>query len=142
MKKVVITLFAVAISGSTFLGLYVGTAQSRPQYFGEFRKMYVKPDGSDDEKMFAKEVAEAKCFVCHVPGKTKEERNSYGKELAKAIKPADWEAGKKWPGETDKAKIDEALKKVADMHVDPNDPKSPTFGDLIKSGKLPAGDAK
>ncbi len=61
--------------------------------------------------MFAKEVTEAKCFVCHVAGKTKEERNSYGKELAKAIKPADWDASKKYPGETDKAKIAEALKK-------------------------------
>lgn len=142
MKKLVITLFAVVVSGSTFLGLVVGTAQSRPQYFGEFKKLYVKPDGSDDEKMFAKEVTEAKCFVCHVAGKTKEERNSYGKELAKAIKPADWDASKKYPGETDKAKIAEALKKVADIHVDPNDPKSPTYGDLIKSGKLPGADAK
>ncbi len=142
MKKLVITLFAVVVSGSTFLGLVVGTAQSRPQYFGEFKKMYVKSDGSEEEKMFSKEVAEPAASCATKPGTTASSRNRYGKDLAKALMPADWDASKKWPGETDKAKIDEALKKVADIHVDPNDPKSPTYGDLIKSGKLPGADAK
>ncbi len=136
MKKLVITLFAVVVSSSMFLGLVVGTAQSRPQYYGEFKKMYVKPDGSDADKAFAKEVTEAKCFVCHEPGNDRKLRNQYGKELAKVILPADWDMSKKYPGERDKAKIEEALKKVADIHVDPNDPKSPTYGDLIKQRKI------
>jgi len=142
MKKLVMTLFAVVVSGSTFFGWYAGTALSRPQYFGEFKKMYVKPDGSDEDKAFAKAVADARCFVCHEPGNDRKLRNRYGKDLAKLLVPADWDAGKKYPGETDKSKIDEALKKAADMHVDPNDPKSPTYGDLLKAGKLPGADAK
>ena len=142
MKKLVILLFAVVVSGSTFLGLYVGSALSRPQYFGEFKKLYVKPDGSDEEKMLAKAAAEARCMVCHEPGNDRKLRNRYGKELAKLLIPADWDTSKKFPGETDKSKVDDALKKVADMHVDPNDSKSPTYGDLIKAGKLPGSDSK
>jgi hypothetical protein len=36
-------------------------------------------------------------------------------------------------------KIVEALDKVAKMHVDPKDDKSPTYGDLIAKGTLPGG---
>jgi hypothetical protein len=139
MKKLVVTLFAVVVTGSTLLGLLASTAQSRPQYFKEFREKYVKPDGSPDEQAFAAEVKSAKCLVCH-EGTSKKDRNSYGKELAKLLKPEDAPANFK--GETDKTKINEALEKVAEMHVDPNDPKSPTYGDLIKEGKLPAGEKK
>ena len=132
MKKLVATLFARVVVGSTTFGLYVGTAQSRPQYFKAFKEKYVKPDGSAEEKAFAAEVTDAKCLVCHEAG-SKKNRNSYGKELAKVFIP---------PNEKDPAKIDEAFSKVADMHVDPNDPNSPTYGDLIKQGKLPGGEAK
>ncbi len=134
MKKFVVALFAVVVAGATFLGLYVGTAQSRPQYMKAFSSMYVKPDGSADDKAFAAAVKDAKCQVCH-EGEKKSNRNVYGKELAKVLKPAD--AGADFRGETDPAKINDALKKVADMHIDAKDPKSPTFGDLIKEGKLP-----
>jgi hypothetical protein len=141
MKKLVIAMFAVVVAGSTFLGLYVSTAQSRPQYLNQFKSMYIKPDGSDNDKALASAFngLSQKCLVCHVEGKSKKERNNYGKALAKDIVPADATGFK---GETDKSKIDEALKKVADEHTDPNDPKSPTYGDLIKSGKLPGADSK
>jgi hypothetical protein len=36
-------------------------------------------------------------------------------------------------------KIVESLKKVEAMHSVAGDDKSPTFGDLIKEGKLPGG---
>ncbi|HTQ39092.1 MAG TPA: hypothetical protein VMJ32_08685 [Pirellulales bacterium] len=139
MKKLVVVLFAVVVTGSTFLGI-VGTARSRPQYFGEFKKLYVKADStSPDDKAFADAVKSARCGVCH-EGESKKNRNDYGKALASILKPADAPADFK--GETDKSKIDDALKKVADEHVDPNDSKSPTYGDLIKAGKLPGGEKK
>jgi uncharacterized protein YxeA len=139
MKKLVMTLFGVVVAGSTVLGILASTAKSRPQYYAQFQKMYVKSDGSQQDQDFAKEVKDAKCQVCHAPGKDRKLRNSYGKELAKVINPDDATGFK---GERDKTKIDEALKKVADMHVDPNDSKSPTYGELIKEGKLPGGEAK
>jgi hypothetical protein len=132
MKKLIVTMFALMVAGGTILGICAGTAQSRPAYFKAFNAKYVKPDGTPDEKAFAAAVKDAKCAVCH-EGESKKNRNAYGKELAKLFVP---------PNEKDPAKIDEALDKVAEMHVDPKDPKSPTFGDLIKAGKLPASDAK
>jgi hypothetical protein len=60
--------------------------------------------------------------------------------LAEVIKPKDAPDG--WKGEKDNKKIEEALDKVAAAHVDANDDKSPTYGDLIKAGKLPGGEAK
>jgi hypothetical protein len=132
MKKLVVTLFALVVASSTFLGLQVDTAQSRPQYLGAFKKMYTKPDGSPEEKAFLVEVNTAKCSVCH-EGDSKKNRNSYGKELAKIFIP---------PNQKDPAKIDEAFEKVAGMHVDPNNPSSPTYGDLIKQGKLPGAENK
>lgn len=132
MKKLVVLLFTVVVVSATFLGSYVGTAHSRPQYFKAFTSKYAKPEGAAEEKAFAAEVKEAKCAICH-EGTSKKNRNAYGKELAKLFIP---------PNEKDPAKIDEALDKAAQMHVDANDPKSPTFGDLIKQGKLPGGDGK
>src|ERR1041385_7311539 len=120
MKKLVVLLFTVVVVSATFLGSYVGTAHSRPQYKKAFISKYVKPDGTAEEKVFADEVKEANCAVCH-EGASKKNRNAYGKELAKLFIP---------PNEKDPAKIDEALDKAAQMHVDANDPKSPTFGDL------------
>ena len=136
MKKLVMSLFAVVVAGSTVLGMLASTAKSRPQYFKAFVAMYAKSDSNPD---FAKAVADAKCTVCHEAGNDKKLRNRYGKELAKVIVPAD---ATEFKGERDKAKIDEALKKVADMHVDPKDPNSPTYGDLIKQGKLPGAESK
>jgi cytochrome c2 len=143
MKKLVMTLFAVVVAGSTLLGLYVGTAQSRPQYMKAFNTMYVKSDGTPEQKALddaIKGLGERKgCLVCH-EGEKKSNRNAYGKELAKILKPAD--APPEFRGETDKGKIEDALKKVADIHTDPKDDKSPTYGDLIKAGKLPGGEPK
>ena len=39
------------------------------------------------------------------------------------------------------AALREAIEKTGDLKADPSDPDSPTFGELIESGKLP-GDGK
>ena len=96
----------------------------------EFEKMYVKATpATDEEKKLAEAVDAAKCNVCHV-GENKKMRNTYGQALSKLITKKD---GK----ETEKIK--KALEDVAKQHSDPNDDKSPTFGELISKGSLPAG---
>jgi hypothetical protein len=134
MKKVALMGCAgIAVSAMVF-GLSARTAQSRPQYKVAFLAKYVKPDSTDPaEKAFAGLVKEANCQVCHEPGMNRKLRNQYGKELAKVFDP---------PNQKDKMKIDEVLDKVAAIHLDEKDPKSPTFGELIKQGKLPGGDPK
>jgi hypothetical protein len=42
----------------------------------------------------------------------------------------------------DKEKIQAAIKKVAEMHVDPKDKKSETYLDRIKASKWPGGELK
>ena len=75
----------------------------------EFESKYVKKDPSTDaEKAFAEAVSKAKCNVCHV-GKTKKERNEYGKALDALL-----------DRKTDAkniAKIQEALDQVAGQNV-------------------------
>ena len=68
-----------------------------------------------------------KCNVCHV-GKDKKERNAYGKALDERLdKKADKE---------NKGKIRKMMEEVAAL---PSGDKSdsPTFGALLKEGKLP-----
>jgi hypothetical protein len=76
----------------------------------------------------AAEVERVKCNVCHV-GKDKKERKAYGKALDERL---DKKADK-----DDKEKIRKMLEEVAALPSDPDKKDSPTFGDLIKAGKLP-----
>ena len=98
----------------------------------EFEAKYVKADPSTpEEKSLAAAVKQAKCNVCHV-GTKKKDRNAYGDALDGLLdKKADIK---------NKAKIQDALDKVADMKSKKDDPNSPTFGELIKQGKLPGGE--
>ncbi|HEX5447004.1 MAG TPA: hypothetical protein VFW87_24530 [Pirellulales bacterium] len=97
----------------------------------QFEEKYVKKDPqTPEEKALAAAVTEAKCNVCHV-GKSKKNRNNYGEALNVLLdKKADMK---------DTAKIQAALDTVAEQKSNPTDPNSPTFGELIKQGKLPGG---
>ncbi len=110
----------------------VESAHAIAPFKKQFEEKYVKEDPSTPEEMaLAAAVKMVKCNVCHV-GKKKKDRNAYGEALAGLL---DRKKDSK-----DKAKIQEALDKVAAMKSDANDPNSPTFGELIKEGKLPGGE--
>jgi CxxC motif-containing protein (DUF1111 family) len=99
-----------------------------------FRAKYVKADSSDPKDVALREAfQEAGCNVCHV-GDERENRNAYGQALARFLKRA--------TDVKNKPKIQEALEKVAAMKSKPDDPKAPTFGEIIGQGKLPAGITK
>jgi hypothetical protein len=140
MKKFCVVSFSIAVAVAIVLTFSTRTAESRQPYAKKFASKYTKADGTDEEKAFAVLVTNAKCTVCHEPGNDKKLRNRYGKALAEIIKPKDVPAD--WKGETDNKKIEEALDKVALIHIDVKDDKSPTYAELIKTGKLPGGDAK
>lgn len=98
------------------------------QFHKEFVAVYVEQ--SDNEE-FVRAVKEARCFICHV-GKKRTNRNVYGQQLSELLdKKAD---------RANKKKIHEALAQVAQMPSDPENEKSPTFGELIKTGQLPGGE--
>jgi cytochrome c2 len=117
-------------------GFVVGTLLARIEsafavapFKKEFEEKYVKKDpASPAEKALAAAVAEAKCNVCHV-GKSKKDRNAYGEALNALL---DRKTDMK-----DTAKIQAALNTVAEQKSSPD---APTFGELIKQGKLPGGE--
>jgi hypothetical protein len=101
------------------------------QFQAAFIKEYIN---THPDKEFQKYVkTKAKCHICHQGKVTPKNvhHNGYGKHLVDLL---DAETDKK-----DAKKIKEALDKVAKMHSDPKDEKSPTYGDLIKKGQLPGG---
>jgi hypothetical protein len=140
MKKFSVASLSIAVAVAICLTFSAGTAESRPNYAKSWGIKYVKKDGtSDEDKAFVVVVENAKCSVCHEPGDNRKLRNRYGKALAEIIKPKD---AADWKGEKDAKKIEEAFEKVAVIHIDVKDDKSPTYGDLIKQGKLPGGEVK
>jgi cytochrome c5 len=101
------------------------------QFFDEFKAVYVKPESSDPaEKALAAEVETAKCNVCHA-GSSKKERNAYGNALADRLD--------KKEDAKNVEKIRKALDEVAALPSDPAKADAPTFGALLKEGKLPGG---
>ncbi|MBI3838144.1 MAG: hypothetical protein HY288_09465 [Planctomycetia bacterium] len=110
----------------------VQSAHAIPAFNKEFENKYVKKESTNDsEKALAAAVAKVKCNVCHM-GKTKKVRNEYGKALDELLD--------KKTDIKDIPKIQAALEKVAGMKSNPNDPSSPTFGELLEQGKLPGGE--
>ena len=106
----------------------------RSEYAKAWEKKYVGDKKSGVQKKLAAAVAKVKkCNVCHDPRKiggkiSKKNRNDYGKALSKLLTKKDKKNTKK---------INDALTKVAKMSADKKK-KKPTFGDLLKAGKLPA----
>lgn len=110
-----------------------------------FFEVYVKPDSDDpNEKAFAalaKPIATGDCWICHSKWKKSDKhvRNNYGKALSEFLDRKNFSEDR-MEAEKDKCnqEIRAALEKVAAMKSNPKDPNSPTFGELIKSGKLPS----
>jgi hypothetical protein len=126
MTKFALTLVAAAfVAGST-----IHTAHAIPPFNKEFDSLYVK-DSKNEE--FVASVKKAKCLVCHgkdAEGKEQKKiRNEYGKAVGKLVTKKD---------KDDVEKIKAALETVAKEKSNPEDPNSPTFGELISKGKLPA----
>lgn len=131
MQKLCMIIVGAVILAATL----ADSAQAIPAFKKQFEEKYVK--GNKNEA-YVKTFKGAKCFLCHDTmklddkGKTsKKNRNAYGQQLSKLL---DKKTDKK-----NSKKIQEALVKVAEMHSDAKDDKSPTFGQLIEKGKLPGG---
>ncbi len=123
MKKFVVTLLVGALAFSA----YLGTAHARPKYPPIFMDYY------KDNAGVSAAAKEAKCNVCHDP-KDKKIRNEYGKAVNKNLKKEDFDKLKDNAQGLSK-KVGEALKAAEDE----KNSEGKTFGEIIKSGKLPAG---
>lgn len=115
MKKFFSALTVLAIFGASFA--IQGEAQAQKVYLDVFKAEFPQVE----------EAAAKKCNVCH-EGRSKKNRNVYGKAMAEAL------GAKKVK---DKEKIKASLKAIAEK---PSQVEGKTFGELIAEGKLPASE--
>lgn len=127
-----VALWPMAVLGALgVVTLSASPAFAVKQFKERFEKRYIKADSAEPKDAALREAYEkAGCNVCH-EGESKKNRNAYGRALHEFLDKKDKE---------DDAKIDAALEKVESKRSSPGDDKSPTFGELLRQGKLPAGD--
>lgn len=134
MKKWFVPIVACCVVAGMLFGLAAPRALAIKQFKDEFDAKYVKPDSKDPkEKALAEAATQAKCLICH-EGASKKDRNPYGHALAKLLDRKE--------DKDNKEKIQAALDTAAKEKSKADDPNAPTFGDLIKEGKLPGGEPK
>ena len=147
MQKFAAALFTILMTQGFF-----GPAQQRalalPDYKKEFFNLYVDKNATDPNAKAFAEAANSKtgkCYVCHVNVKTLDEkklksksvRNNYGKAITQFISKDEFKEMKKADKEKAMAALREAIEKTGALKADPSDSGSPTFDELIASGKMP-----
>src|SRR5262249_49859578 len=131
-KRFVLSSVFFSLAVTALIAMTASPVLAVKEFKDAFQAKYVKPDSKEaNDVALAAAVDQAKCGICHADAKNKKIRNDYGKQLAKLIKKTD---------KKNKEKINKAMDAVAKMHSKPDDKTSPTFGDKISSGKLPAQD--
>lgn len=111
-----LALFAVGLFARPSLGV----SPLRKQFLETYK-----------ESKIIKAAEEAKCTVCHY-GKTKKNRNDYGKTIAQFFTKADYDKLK-----SDKAKLAEAMLAALKKAEAKESVSKETFGARIKAGRLP-----
>lgn len=120
---------AMAVA-ATILGAAaaVGPAFAVKEFYAELEAKYVKRNSTKDADIaLAAEFEQAGCTICH-PGDDKHKLTSYGGKLSWRVNKFD---------KQNKKKIQEALDEVGALLSDPHDPKSPTYRELFRQGRLP-----
>jgi hypothetical protein len=118
----------MAVAVAMVAGATARPALAIKQFNDEFKAVYVKPDSSDPaEKALAAAVETAKCNLCH-KGKEKKDRNAYGEALAELLDKKE-----------DAKNVDKIRKALETVAAKASPDGGPTFGELIKAGKLPGG---
>ena len=131
MRYVLATLAFCTLIAGVF---YTRPAGAEKPFMAQFKALYVKPKSTDRTAQIFKEAVDAKgCTICHrgQPAKPAKGYNAYGAQLKKLLTKRD-------AGNPDKIRA--AIKEVAKMKSNPDDPKSPTFAQRLRDGKLPVGE--
>ena len=137
-KALVLSLATLFVIGG--MSWFVSPAKALPQFKKAFQARYVTPSTSAEFKAAFKA---ASCNTCHVKHKEKKVRNDYGMALSKIIgghAHADLKAAEDKGPEAKKAEMAKILKKLDEAFTkveQEKSPSGPTYGELIKSGKLP-----
>ena len=96
----------------------------------QFEDRYVDHETRDPvQRAFNRRFATTRCNVCHVQGEKKDVRNAYGRLLDDYLSREDHK--------NDRDRIQQVLRYVESVQVDPDDERSETFGARIERGHLP-----
>lgn len=114
---------------------FSGQASAYPNFFKAWVKTYVAESENAELKDLV--LKQAKCLVCH-QGKKKDQLNPYGHNFYGHEGESDHLIGKK--DQKNEAKILKAIQAVGELHSVEGDEESPTYAELIASGKLPGGE--
>ena len=120
----------IAITLSLVVGGMCRPAEAVVQFYMEYKKAYLDTH-PDKEYAAAVNKAADRCFICH-QGKNRKNHNAFGIHLVELLD--------RKTDLRDKEKINAAIKKVVEMHVDPKDENSETYLDRIKASKWPGGE--
>ena|SRR5438105_4980110 len=143
MLRIVLVGLSLAVALVGGLALLSGSAQAQPAFKKYFDQKYFPMEG---ETAMKKAYEMGSCNFCHIGGSDdRKHRNDYGKTLSKLGLKKEDAANLTPKAKMDKpdvfkkteAKVIKVLQDVEKEHSDPKDKTSPTFGDLLKSGKLP-----
>jgi hypothetical protein len=127
MRRLVVGVIGALVMGS--FGLTATTAYAVKEFKEQFEAKYVKRNSRKKADVaLAHAVAAAQCRICH-PGDDKHKLNAYGSQLGQYVNQYDKEKTER---------ILDSLEQISKRKSDPFDRSSPTFGDLIKRGQLPA----
>ncbi len=138
MKKIC----GLVLCGAVVAACTASVSQALPPFKKAFDETYIEPSNNEALKAAFKK---ASCNACHVKGEGKDVNNAYGEVLADLIQgdakdriDAARKAGSK---DAEEAKVlqelSAAMKKAEGERSNPSDSASPTYGDRLKSGKLP-----
>jgi cytochrome c2 len=120
----------IVVTTAIMVGVTCRPAAAVVQFYMEYKKAYLDTH-PDKEYAAAVNKAADRCFICH-QGKNRKNHNAFGIHLVELLD--------RKTDLRDKEKINAAIKKVVEMHVDPKDDKSETYLDRIKASKWPGGE--
>ena len=126
MKKVCMTF----VLGCVVAALCASQASALPPFNKEWTARYVDGNGN---AAFVEAVGTAKCNVCHV-GKSKKDKNDYGKAVGKYLTKKGYEEVKSDAAAAKKYVIEGLEKAEAEKSAN-----GKSFGEMIKAGELPGG---
>jgi hypothetical protein len=128
MRRSVVGGVVVGLLVAVGIGVTPPPAHAIKEFKEEFEARFVnRKSRKRADVALARAVAEAECTICH-PGDDKHKLNAFASQVGQLVNKND---------KNNKERIRQALERAATISSDPYTPKSPTFGEQMRKGKLP-----
>jgi hypothetical protein len=130
MRLVAVRAIRAAVAAFAGMAMVAPPAQAVKPFYDELEAKYVKPRSEEPNDLALRfAIEQAGCTICH-PGDNKQRLTRYGSLVGWRVNKFD---------QANKKKIRAAFDEVGKLRSDPHDPKSPTYAELFRQGRLPPG---